>query len=191
MAYEVNLTGEKAPLQPGPGVKPDLPQMDPGQRGYRYYTFKEGARVIGNVLVPNVSHASYASGTEYWFDVSTVQPSQSLTVTWADYDWAERMPSLGALSFKMNQAAAWASALGTLPAQGASNFVNNTINVVIGWVISKDASGVWTGHLSWFNTTGQNDIFRGAMPTGGVTLTANLACSTHGVTWYAANVGPI
>lgn len=185
------ITGQTFDPQ-GPGKKPDQPQCDPGQKDFRFYTFKDGRGiVVASMLVPAVSGrlaggaVSYARGTEYWFDVSTSTPSRSLTVSWEDHYWVDTsVPAIGRQSFTMVQSPTWTG--GALPpAACATLFVG--ADVALAWDLQL-AGTTWQGSLAWFNTSGQSDLFRGTMPTGGVTLSANTTAAR--VSWYGAAVAP-
>ncbi len=159
----------KTPQYPLEPKKPDQPQCDPGQKDFRYYTFRDAAGVIvATMLVPNVTGSlggvtsvTYTRGTEYWFDVSVSTPSRLLTITWEDYTWLDaNRPSVGQLSFTMTQGPAWAPGASP-PAPSATSFVGS--DVVLWWNLRK-AGAAWRGSLSWFNTTGRSDVFSGLMP---------------------------
>lgn len=188
-----------------------LRQMDPGELDVRCYTltevlyFREASRLIAHVLVPKVGgtwgDGYYQAGKEYWFDVSPTAPARRLIVTWQDYRWGHPsrdipVPALGTQSFVMEQAAVWATqAVGMMPGVDPLTFVSNATDIAIRWNLSHAASTVstvspWSGHLLWFNRTGQNDIFGGGMASG-VTLTALTQCNTtKEFSWCAANVPP-
>ena len=166
-------------------------QMDPGVKGYRYYIIKNAAGDnLGQVLVPKTTGTlggvTYDQGTEYWFDVDALstRPS-SLTFYWDDYEWTDTPPTLGTQSFTMVADPTWEKT--DPPATTTSNFVNNTLFVVLGWQLTLN-SGVWGGSLHWYNDNGQNTVFGGSA-TSPVTLTGNIEAS-RSVEWYTATVTP-
>ncbi len=186
------VSGE-LPMTPDPGPKaPDVPQMDPGQKQCRLYTFTDGAgHLIAKTLVPKIDGSlggvPHLAGVEYWYNVSAAPPSTTLTVAWVDFDWATP-PSAAAgnaLSFRMAQAPQWASAR-VLPASSPRAFVAS--NIVLCWNLTWTTAG-WAGDLTWFNTDGQNKIFFSTQTSGSATLTAGAACNPR-VGWYQTAVAP-
>lgn len=165
-------------------------QMDPGVKGYRYYIINDNNNNnIGQVLVPRtngqLNNKDYSKGTEYWFDVAVLRtmPS-SLTFSWQDYDWDKTGPTLGTQSFTMPEKPGWTGTKNQ-PAKSSSNFVNNNINLVLGWELTY-SNNQWGGSLVWANTTGQNTVFGGTVSSPQV-LTGDTSIS---LTWYAASVPP-
>ena len=166
-------------------------QMDPGVKSYRYYSITDvtGASV-GQVLVPKttgtLNGVTYDAGTEYWFDVAVLSTLPSaLTFSWEDYDWTDTGPSIGTQSFRMPEDATWART--DPPASSSSSFVDNTLDVVLAWLLTY-SGGSWGGTLTWYNTSGQNTVFGGAAP-GSATLTGSTSVR-DGLEWYTAAVSP-
>jgi hypothetical protein len=163
-------------------------QCDPGQKGFRLYTLQDGAgNTVAWILVPktagSIGRSTYSPGTEYWFGVSTSAPVRALTVTWVDHWWTDLDLVVPArLSFTMIQAPTWTSTTGA-PAPCATLFVGP--GLAIAWEI-RYVGAAWQGTLGWFTLTGTNDVFRGTMPPGGVTLYANTLVGPS--PWYNTDV---
>lgn len=166
-------------------------QMDPGVKSYRYYTIKNAAGTnVGQVLVPKttgeLNGVRYDQGTEYWFDVDALstRPS-SLTFSWEDYEWTDTPPTLGTQSFTMPEDASWSSS--TTPSSSSSNFVDNNLDLVLGWQLTL-VNNVWGGSLDWYNQTGTNTVFGGSA-TSPATLTGSTTPRLSSG-WYTASVDP-
>lgn len=188
----MQVGGQAEQTSDTPDAERPLKQMDPGQKQVRLYTMVDIQGAVSNVLVPkqtgSVGGVTYYSGTEYWLNVTTRAPSRSLTVTWADYDWNDpRFPSLGTLSFRMDQSPAW-SVTGE-PPSASNDFASTSLRVTLEWGLTFGGSG-WGGYLKWFNTTGLDNVFAGAMPVGGVILSASTS-QPRGYSWYQARVSPM
>jgi len=173
--------------------KPVVFQMDPGVKSYRYFTITDNDNSnVGQVLVPkttgSIGGVTYEAGTEYWFDVITSLSSRtSLRFSWQDYEWTDKPPSIGTLSFRMPENVTW-DRIGTDPATSSTNFADTTLNVVIGWLLTY-SGGTWGGTLTWYNTDGQNNVFGGSAP-GSATLTSNTPVR-GGLEWYTVAVSPL
>jgi hypothetical protein len=151
------------PVEGGPYT-----QIDPGQKDFRLYTFRDALTVVATVLVPrregSLHGVEYAPDREYWFDVSPTRPLRQLTVTWEDHLWSEReLPRPGTRSFIMERAPTWAP-LGAdvLPITGADIFACSAPRLALRWRLGRDEQTQrWSGQLSWYNNTGENNVFQG------------------------------
>jgi hypothetical protein len=167
--------------------------MDPGTKGYRYYTITDSnSTVVGQVLVPKTTGSiggdTYNAGTEYWFDVVNLAGGtmpRELTFSWQDYNWSDPGPTIGKLSFTMIENATWSSS--SAPSSSSTNFVDNTLEIVIGWQLTL-TSATWGGSLVWYNTTGQNNVFDGSAP--GSAGLSSFTTPTRSTGWYTATVTP-
>jgi hypothetical protein len=170
-------------------------QMDPGVKSYRFYTITDpNTNTVGQVLVPKttgtINKVTYNAGTEYWLGVVNLAASplpRGLTFSWTDYEWSDTPPAMSAQSFTMPQSLRWTSLGSGYPAGMATNFVNNTIYVVVGWHLTY-TNNQWGGNLTWYDNTGQNNVFGGSTSSP-VGLTSGQSGSNR-VTWYSASVSP-
>jgi hypothetical protein len=151
-------------------------QMDPGNKDVRIYTFTDAVgAVAAQVWVPaatgTLNGTTYYQGSEYWQGVATSLPNSQLTVTWEDHYWSDSMfPTPLTHSFTMTRTPNWTTQNYTYLPAAPNRFVSNTTKIALFWNITYNGI-VWSGSLTWWNGTGNNDTFSGL--TSGVTLTGS------------------
>ncbi len=173
-------------------------QVDPGDFNVRFYTIvDQNGAVLAYILVPFVTGTynfhTYRAGTEYWFSVAeSVSNTTQMTVSWSDYYWSSTAPVIPAnlplaqRSFTMTQGATFSAS--STPPSSSTCFVDVGANIAVDWgtLTYSAASPHWSGTLTWYDTSGLDNVF-GSGTSSPQVLKASTTDSNR-VTWYDASV---
>jgi hypothetical protein len=171
-----------------PHVSPHRPQLDPGLKDYRKYTFKwDNLRTFAVVLATRTASGAYAAGTEYWFvDKAILVPQKSIVITPQDMEWTDPMPSVPSnpQEFTSPTSATWQALTGDVTP--GTLFYDETHNVYVRIVTSGISPDQTISRLRWYRMSSSQPS---ASFNPGGTYTSRSSLGT-GTAWYAESKSP-
>jgi hypothetical protein len=158
----VGQPGETSNMPDG-GFKTE--QVDPGMKDFVLYVLTDVAgTTVGKVLVTATAGFGYQANTEYYYMYSNL--SNSAQVTWtggSSGSWRRPPAGLGTLSFSMARTPSWTGGTSTGSMLAYSNTGTGQYDG-IDWEMSN-ASGSWSGHITWWHNSTSNLFGPGVVET--------------------------
>jgi hypothetical protein len=153
------LVGQPGETVAMPDGKAIPEQLDPGHFDYVIYALNDNAgNQLGQVLVTATASpdGTYLANYEYWYMTTNLSNSSAVTFTGgASQYWSNAPTGLGALSFSTPRTPHWTlSNLTTVPILQYYNSLTGQL-IGINWGMSN-ASGAWTGSITWWHNTPSN-----------------------------------
>jgi hypothetical protein len=153
LAIGVSACGSE--VDDGPLGTESQAQIDPGLKDYVIYSLTDGnGSQVGKVLVTRTAGDGFSANREYWYMASNLSNGSAVTFTGgAATTWRTHPTGLGTLSFTTVRTPSWTLGASTGSMLAYSNPLTGEYDGM-DWEMSN-ASGAWTGSITWWsNTTG-------------------------------------